>query len=261
MVDVELTEGDGIAVLTLNRPEARNGLTAELLAAFVEAVRSITSGSARALVLTGAGPSFCGGGDLRAVKEAAASGQYETLGRLVGDLQDTIRLLRSLPIPVVAAVEGAAAGAGLGLAMAADLRVLGRSSVFVPGYLAIGVSPDAGVSYSLARMLGGPQALAAMIRNRRLSAPELAAAGIADEIVDDGQALPAARKLASEVAGAAPHALVATRRLIDLATTHGLDPHLDAEAESIRTSWNNGEFAEGARAFLERRAAQFAPLG
>ncbi len=254
----ELTVEDGIAQLTLRRPEARNGLTPELMAAFLAALGSPVLDEARALVIAGEGKTFCAGADLGMVTEATARGDLDdVLGSLLDSLHASIRRLRTLPIPVVAAVQGAAAGAGIGVAMAADLRVLGRSAFFMPAYVAIGASPDGGVSYALTRALGGPRAVAAFLRNRRLGSDELAAAGVADEVVDDGDEVAAARQLAAEVAGTAPHALIATRRLVDLAPTHSLDEHLEAEAESIRSVWRRGDFSEGASAFLERRPARF----
>jgi 2-(1,2-epoxy-1,2-dihydrophenyl)acetyl-CoA isomerase len=145
----------------------------------------------------------------------------------------------------------------MGLALAADLRVLGRSAVFVPAYLAIGASPDGSVSYHLARALGGPRAGAALLRNRRLAADELAACGLADEVVPDGEALGAAGRLARDVAGTAPLALLAARRLLDAAPTQSLDAHLDAEAAEISRLWTSADFAEGVAAFLERRRPEF----
>jgi 2-(1,2-epoxy-1,2-dihydrophenyl)acetyl-CoA isomerase len=252
--EAELVVEGGVARLWLRRPEARNALTPSLVESLAGELASPALASAGALVLCGEGSVFCAGADLDLVREAASQGDSDpTLGRLLAGVHALVRALREVPVPVVAAVEGAAAGAGMGLALAADLRVLGRSAVFVPAYLAIGASPDAGVSYHLARSLGGPRAGAALIRNRRLPATELFACGLADEVVDDGEALDAALRLAREVAATAPLALLATRRLLDAAPTQGLDAHLDAEAAEIRELWTTAGFAEGVAAFLDRR--------
>jgi 2-(1,2-epoxy-1,2-dihydrophenyl)acetyl-CoA isomerase len=157
----------------------------------------------------------------------------------------------------VAAVEGAAAGAGVGLACACDLRVVGASTIFVPGFQALGLSPDSGTSFHLARALGSPAAIALFLRNRRITADELLACRLADEVVPDGQVWAAAQRLAGEVAGAAPAALVATRRLIDAAATHSYDDHLDAEEATIKELLPTADVAEGVSAFLERRRPKF----
>jgi 2-(1,2-epoxy-1,2-dihydrophenyl)acetyl-CoA isomerase len=256
--EAELIVEDGIARLCLRRPQARNALTPALVDALAAELRSPVLTSAAALVLCGEGGVFCAGADLHLVREAAATGDPSSvLGSLLTAVQALIRILRTLPVPVVAAVEGAAAGAGMGLALAADLRVLGRSAVFVPAYLAIGASPDAGVSHHRARAMGGLQAGAALIRNRRLPADELAACGLADEVVPDGDALGAAQRLAREVAGTAPLALLATRRLLDAAFTRGLEAQLDAEAAEMSRLWTTADFAEGVAAFADRRRPQF----
>jgi 2-(1,2-epoxy-1,2-dihydrophenyl)acetyl-CoA isomerase len=256
--EAELLVEDGIGRLCLRRPEARNALTPALVKAVADELRGPTLAEIRALVLWGEGGVFCAGADLDLVREAVASDDpAAVLGRLLAGVHALVRALREVPVPVVAAVEGAAAGAGMGLALAADLRVLGRSALFVPAYLAIGASPDGGVSYHLARSLGGPRAAAALLRNRRLPAAELAACGLADDVVDDGTALDAALRLAREVATVAPLALAATRRLLDAAPAHGLDAHLEAEAAEISRLWRTADFAEGVAAFLERRRPVF----
>jgi 2-(1,2-epoxy-1,2-dihydrophenyl)acetyl-CoA isomerase len=167
------------------------------------------------------------------------------------------RKLRALPIPTVAAVEGAAAGAGVGLACAADLRVVGSSTVFVPAFCAIGLSPDSGTSFHLTRALGSAAANAAFLRNRRLTASDLVACGLADEVAPDGEVWAAAQRLAGEVAGAAPLALLATRRLVDAAPGHSFDDHLDAERATIKGLWNSADVVEGVTAFVERRRPRF----
>jgi 2-(1,2-epoxy-1,2-dihydrophenyl)acetyl-CoA isomerase len=256
--EVELVVEDGLGRLCLRRPEARNALTSALVQALAAELRSPALTSAGALVLYGEGGVFCAGADLHLVQEAVSQGDPgAVLGPFLAGAHALVRALRQFPVPVVAAVEGAAAGAGMSLALAADLRVLGRSAIFLPGYLALGLSPDAGLSYHLARALGGSRAGAALIRNRRLPADELAACGLADEVVPDGQVLAAALRLAGEVAGAAPLALVATRRLLDAAPIRGLDAHLDAEAAEVTRLWKTDDFAEGVAAFLQRRPPRF----
>lgn len=255
--DVELTVDDSIGCLTLRRPESRNAVDPDVIDAANEAIDKLPDGIG-ALILAGDGPAFCVGADLhffdRIIKAGAVEDELPPL--LVG-MHMFVRKLRELPLPTVAAVEGAAAGGGIGLACACDLRVIGASTVFVPAFGALGISPDTGTSYHLTRALGGHAATAAFLRNRRITSAELAACGLADEVVPDGEVRAAAQRLAAEVAGAAPAALLATRRLVDAAPGHSFDEHLDDEATSILGLIGKPNFAEGVAAFHERRRPQF----
>jgi 2-(1,2-epoxy-1,2-dihydrophenyl)acetyl-CoA isomerase len=248
---------DGIATVLLDRPEVRNAITTELLEQLSDGLAGLPQAGARAAVLAGAGGSFCAGADLQVVREALAGDAAAVLGALLDALHRLVRQLRGLPLPVVAALEGPAAGAGIGLAMAADLRVAARSAVFVPGYLAIGASPDGGTSYFLTRALGGSRAASLFLRNTPLRAEALLAAGLVEEVVDDGRALEAALALAREAAAAPPLALQRLRELVDLAPTHDLDAHLEAERRAMSELWPTGDFREGVTAFLERRRPRF----
>ena len=255
--NVGVTVEDGIGWLTLRKPESRNAIDAAFVEEAISALDRLPDGIG-ALVLAGEGPAFCVGADLNLFHRAASSGQVEELLTPVLVAMHTItRQLRALPIPTVAAVEGPAAGAGVGLACACDLRVVGESTVFVPGFCALGLSPDSGTSFHLTRALGSVAANAAFIRNRRIPAAELAACGLADEVAPDGQVWAAAQRLAGEVAGAAPAALLATRRLVDAAPGHSFDEHLDAEERTIKSLWNGADVVEGVTAFVERRRPKF----
>lgn len=255
--DVDLKVDDGIAWLTLRRPESRNAVDPEFVQEAVDALDALPAG-AGALVLAAEGRSFCVGADLKFFRGALSSERSdELLAPLLVAMHTFVRRLRSLPIPTVAAVEGAAAGAGVGLACACDLRVVGESTVFVPAFNALGLPPDSGTSYHLARALGSAGANSAFLRNRRLSAFELLTVGLADEVAPDGEVWATAQRLATEVAGAAPGALLATRRLVDVAPGHSFDEHLDAEEAAIRAQWNSADVAEGVAAFVERRRPKF----
>lgn len=254
---VELRHEGGVAILTLARPEVHNACSADLLSAVYDVLRGSGLDGATALVLTGAGRSFCSGGDVAAMREAIAGDADRVLGAMAHDLHSIVMAMRHLPMPVVAAVEGSAIGAGVGLALAADLRVMGESAVFIPGYMAIGASPDAGVSYFLTRALGAARTLRALMFNTPLRAETLAAFGLVEEIVPDGQALSAGLALAKRLTGTAPGSLLAVRRLIDAAPTQSLEAHLDDETREFQGLWNGEDFREGVTAFLERRAPQF----
>jgi 2-(1,2-epoxy-1,2-dihydrophenyl)acetyl-CoA isomerase len=255
--NVDLKVEDGIGWLVLRRPESRNAVDAEFVEQAIAALDDVPDGIG-ALVVAGEGPAFCVGADLHLFHRAAESGHVdEMLTPLLVAMHSITRKLRALPVPTVAAVEGAAAGAGVGLACACDLRVVGESTVFVPAFCALGLSPDSGTSFHLTRALGSVAANAAFLRNRRLSATELVACGLADEVAPDGQVWAAAQRLAGEVAGAAPAALLATRRLVDAAPGHSFDEHLDAEEHTIKSLWNGADVVEGLTAFVERRRPKF----
>jgi 2-(1,2-epoxy-1,2-dihydrophenyl)acetyl-CoA isomerase len=179
------------------------------------------------------------------------------LAPLVDALHDLIKAMRALPFPVVAAVEGPAVGAGMGLALATDVRVIATSAIFLPGYMAIGASPDGGTSYFLARSLGGARAASAYLRGKPLPSELLAAAGLADEVVEDGEALSTAEGVAQELAGTPPLALVRMRTLVDRAPTQSLDAQLDLERDLVAELWPSHDFREGVGAFLERRRPTF----
>jgi 2-(1,2-epoxy-1,2-dihydrophenyl)acetyl-CoA isomerase len=256
-VDLRIDREDGIATILLNRPQVRNAITPDLLREMSEGLADLAGGETRAAVIAGDGGSFCSGADLQLVREALEGEMSAVLGPLVDNLHQVIRQMRQLPFPVIAAVEGPAAGAGVGLALAADLRVAGRAAVFVPGYFGIGASPDGGVSYFFTRLLGAGRATSLIMRNRPIRADMLLAEGLVEEVVDDGQVVEAALRLASEVASTPPLALLRLRSLVDLAPTHGIDAHLDAERQAISELWPSADFREGVTAFLERRKPVF----
>jgi 2-(1,2-epoxy-1,2-dihydrophenyl)acetyl-CoA isomerase len=248
---------DGIGWLILERPETRNAVDPGFVQEAIAALDDLPDGVG-ALVLAGAGPAFSVGADLNLFHDAARAKRVdEDITPLLVAMHTITRQLRALPIPTVAAVEGVAAGAGIGLACACDLRVVGESTVFVPAFCAIGLSPDSGTSFHLTRALGSAAANAAFLRNRRITATELAACGLADEVVPDGQVWAAATRLAVEVAGAAPVALVETRRLVDAAPGQRFDEHLDDEEKTIRSLWSSADVLEGVTAFVERRRPAF----
>jgi 2-(1,2-epoxy-1,2-dihydrophenyl)acetyl-CoA isomerase len=254
---VEVRVEDGIGWLVLRRPETRNAVDPAFVEETIAALDTMP-GDIGALVLAGEGPAFCVGADLHLFHTAVSSDRIdEMLAPLLVAMHTIARRLRALPVPTVAAVEGPAAGGGVGLACACDLRVVGESTVFVPSFCALGLSPDTGTSFHLSRALGSVAANAAFLRNRRLPAAELAARGLADEVAPDGQVWAAAQRLAAEVAGAAPAALLATRRLVDAAPGHSFDEHLDAEARSIKSLWDSEDVLEGVTAFVERRPPHF----
>ena len=257
-MSVSYSIADHVALAEIDRPDVRNAIDIATLEALDKAVSRAVDDGARALVLAGRGSAFCAGADLGLVRQAFDGDAPSVLGPLVDTLHALIRRIRSLPLPVVAGIEGPAVGAGMGLALSADLRIAARSAVLIPGYFGIGSSPDGGVSYFLTRALGAARATALTVRNRPLRADDLLAAGLVEEVVDDGAAVEAARALAIELAATTPPlALVRLRSLVDQATVRGLDAQLDAERDGVSELWPSADFREGVGAFLERRRPSF----
>lgn len=257
-MDITSTLDGSVGLLELNRPERMNSLTVELVQGIGGAARDLAERGAGAIVLAGRGSTFCAGADLGLVRDALAGDPESALTPLVDGLHASIRLLRSLPVPVLAAVEGPAVGAGLGLALSADVRVLGEGARLVPGYTAIGSSPDGGVSHFLPRMIGSARAMRILLTNEALDASTAASLGLADEVVPDGSAVKTAQEWAARLASAtAPHALIRLRELLDASTTQGLADHLDHEQRLVTELWETRDFREGVTAFLERRTPDF----
>jgi 2-(1,2-epoxy-1,2-dihydrophenyl)acetyl-CoA isomerase len=243
---------DGIATVTMQRPRQLNALDGELLGGLVAALDRARAEGVRGLVLCGADGAFSAGADLQVVGQCLATGADGALTPLLDAAERAVLELTGLPFPTVAALEGVAVGAGMGLALACDLRVAARSARLIAGYLRIGACPDAGVSSHLVRTVGSARALSLLLRNRPLSAAEMLTLGLVEEVVDDGAALAAGRRLAAEVAGISPDALLATRELVGTAAGEPLPAQLDAERRHVSRLWRTEEFRHGVARVLER---------
>ncbi|WP_409330877.1 enoyl-CoA hydratase/isomerase family protein [Trujillonella humicola] len=245
---------DRVWRITLDRPEAGNAVDARLAADLAAALRG-TPEAARAVLLDAAGPRFCVGGDVR--QFAGAPDLAAFVGDLARDWHATVRVLLDLHLPVVAAVHGAVAGAGVGLMSACDIVVCARSTRIRPAYLGLGFSPDGGTSWALTRALGLPRALDLMLTDGSLTADEAHAAGLVARVTDD-DALPAsAGALARQLAEGPVRAMARTRALARRALSSDLTDHLDAEALLIAASAADPEGIEGVRAFVDRRPPDF----
>lgn len=257
-MDVETSMSGTVGLVEINRPDRMNSLTVEVVRGLGPAARGLVEQGARAIVLAGRGATFCAGADLGLVHDALSGDAEAVLTPLVDGLHSSIRTLRGLPVPLVAAVEGPAVGAGLGLALCTDLRVMGAEARLVPGYSAIGSSPDGGVSYFLTRMLGPATAMRVLLYNEALDTEAATKLGLADEVAASGGAVESAVQLAARVgAVTAGSALLRLRQLIDASTTQGLSDQLDLEQQLVSELWETRDFHEGVTAFLERRTPRF----
>ena len=252
MAEVESTRAGAVQTITLNRPDKMNAFTRALHGALREALKEARDPEVRAVVITGAGRGFCAGQDLTEFGESGDVG-----AALRETYHPNVLAIRALEKPVIAAVNGACAGAGLSLACACDIRIAADNASFVPGFIGIGLVPDAGGTYFIHRLLGASRAFEWMSSNRRLTAAEAHAWGIVSEVVE-GDALPArAAELASFYAGLPTRAIGMTKRLFDHADTATLEEQLEHEAQLQAAATQTDDFREGVAAFLEKREARF----
>ena len=255
---IRFEEQDGIAILTMCQMRTHNALSADLLGDLGTGLHRAVAEGCRAVVLRSDDRIFCAGGDLAGLNVALDEGP-PAVEKLLDQLHHVVRTFRNLPLPVVAAVGGPAIGAGVALALAADVRLATAETSFVTGYVAVGASPDGGASYHLARAMGGPRALASMLTNRRVKGDELMALGLVDLLVD-GKALDeTAVATAAQLARIPRVTLQATRSLIDSATEHSLDHHLDVEKEKFMEVAMSDGFRVGIAAFAGQRAPERPP--
>lgn len=249
-------QGDTM-VLTIANPEHRNALGPEIYAAGVEALNvADASAEVRSIVISGEGSIFCAGGNLQRLqsnRQHPPSVQSES----IDGLHDWIEAIRSCPKPVIAAVEGPAAGAGFSLALACDLIVAARNAIFVMAYANVALSPDGGGSWALARALPRQLATEILMTGDRQSAERLHALGVVNVLSEPAQALNDALALAARLNQRAPNALASIKELIDGADALALHEHLVAERDHFVANLHHPNGGEGIAAFLEKRSARY----
>jgi 2-(1,2-epoxy-1,2-dihydrophenyl)acetyl-CoA isomerase len=249
-----LTAREGaVLTVTLNRPDVFNAFNRALHVALRAALEEAADPAVRAVVITGAGRGFCAGQDLR--EFAALEGSLRDA--LEETYHPNIRLIRRLAKPVIAAVNGPAAGAGLSLASACDLRVASSAAAFVPGFVGIGLVPDSGGTWFLHRLLGFARAFEWMSSNRRLDAEEALAWGLVSEVIPAESFDVRVAELAATWAALPTLAVGMTKQLFERAYTASLEEQLALEAELQQVAVGSADFAEGVGAFLEKRPPTF----
>ncbi len=257
---------DGIATLTLNEPAQMNPISVPMRQGCLQALERVREDrSVRALILTGSGKAFCSGAKLSDFDPDRPAHGSSSAGRAIGDMMadagnPLVMGLRTLPVPVVCAVNGAAAGGGAGLALAADIVVAARSAFFyLPFAPALGMVPDMGASWVLPRAVGRARAMGLTLLGNRLSAAEAVEWGLIWACVDDAALVDESRQIAARLAQLPSHAIHEVRELYRASEGNTLPEQLALERERQAELADGPAFAEGVRAFLGKRKPRFAP--
>jgi enoyl-CoA hydratase/carnithine racemase len=246
-----------IKLLTLSNPGARNALSPAIYAAGIEAINQADSShDVRAVVITGEGETFCAGGNLQRLQYNRSQAPQLQADSIDG-LHAWIEAIRACRKPVIAAVEGAAAGAGFSLALACDLIVASREAIFVMAYSSVGLSPDGGASWQLSRQLPRHLVTELLLTGERIGAQRLHDLGLINHVTDAGQALNQALQLAEKLAARAPNVTASIKELINEAGERDLHTHLHAERDAFVKNLHHANGGEGIAAFLEKRKPKF----
>jgi 2-(1,2-epoxy-1,2-dihydrophenyl)acetyl-CoA isomerase len=253
MAEVETSRDGAVLTITLNRPDVLNAFNSAMHRALAGALREARDQDVRAVVLTGAGRGFCVGQDLTEFQQATG----DIASRLRESYHPNVLAIRALEKPVIAAVNGAAAGAGLSIACVCDLRIAADTASFIPAFINIGLVPDSGGSYFITRLLGPARAFEWMSSGRKLSAVEAHAWGLVSEVVEADALVGRAAELAAQLAGMPTRGIGMTKRLFDHAVNASLEDQLEREAQLQAAATQTDDFREGVSAFLEKRPPRF----
>ena len=246
---------DGIARITLNRPDRLNSFTRQMHAELARALDA--AAEARVIVLTGAGRGFCAGQDLNDRAVSADSGPTDLGATVEASWNPLIRRLATMPQPVIARVNGVAAGAGANIALACDLVVAAKSAKFIQSFSALGLIPDSGGSWHLPRLVGQQRALGLALTGEPLPAAQAAEWGLIWKCVDDDLLDSEVDALAARLASLPPLGLAAIKAIIRSTGTRTLDQELDLQRDEMRRLGFTADYREGVAAFLEKRKAVF----
>lgn len=256
-INFELMES--VAVVTLNRPDALNALSLQLVKDLRDALRLVSEQRARAVVLTGAGRAFCSGGDLREMRQIA-----EQTGNIAAffeeplkALHDCILTIRQTPVPFVAAVNGVCAGAGTNFALACDIVFAAESATFNQGFVKIGLTPDCGGSYFLPRVVGEKLAAEMLMTGDAIAAKRALEIGMINRVVADSELMTEAVNFAQRLASMPTAAVGRIKQMLAATWTNDLSEQLDAEHDSQIQSGKSSDFREGVSAFFEKRKPNF----
>jgi len=247
-----------VGILTLNHPEVINAISTEMLGGLMNALAEVENpkNGVRCLIMTGAGRGFCAGANLQ-----PSSGNVSGLGG-AGSVLETayhpfLRKLRELPMPLVTAVNGVAAGGGMSFALMGDLVMCGRSAYFIQAFRRIGLVPDCGSTWILPRLIGRARAMELSLMGEKLPAEKALEWGLIYRVVDDAQLLDKAKELARDLANGPTVALSLIRKLYWDSDENSYEQQLNLEHQIQRKAGSSADFNEGVRAFLEKRPAKF----
>jgi 2-(1,2-epoxy-1,2-dihydrophenyl)acetyl-CoA isomerase len=250
---IRLEAADGVATVTLNRPDSLNALNADMRRELLAAFKSLgRDDRVRAVIVTGEGRGFCSGADLR-----GGSGEREYRRVLEREYNPLVRAIRDLPKPVIAAVNGVAAGAGVSLALACDLVYAADDARFIQAFVKIGLVPDSGSTRTLVRAMGRHRAAQLIFSGEPLSAVDALAARLVNAVVPAAELMAAARDAAARLAAAPTQAIAYAKRLINAAEDVGLEESLALEAGLQELAGRTQDHAEGLAAFAEKREPHF----
>ncbi len=253
MAEVETSRDGSVLTITLNRPDVLNAFNTAMHKVLGAALKDARDPEVRAVVITGAGRGFCVGQDLTEFREAAG----DIGGRLRSTYHPNVLAIRALEKPVIAAVNGPAAGAGLSFACACDIRIAADAASFVPAFVNIGLIPDSGGTFFVTRLLGYARAFEWLCSGRKLSAAEAHEWGLVSEVVPAEALAERAAELAEQLAALPTRAIGMTKRLLDRAGKATLDEQLEWEAQLQAVATRSEDFSEGVLAFLEKREPSF----
>src|ERR1700737_2926815 len=261
MPSVVVQRHAGVCEITLNRPEILNAVNREVIAELAAAVAEAAEDrDARVVLLRGTGAHFCAGGDITMFAELirlTPAERQKALYRIVDTLHPLLVRLRHMPKPVVSAVQGAAAGFGLSLVLAADLALAAEDAVFTSGYIHLGTSPDGGMTATLSRVVGLKRAAELMLLGDRFDAMRALELGVVSRVVPADALAAEAAALAARLAAGPTNAYGRTKALLQATLGDAFDAQLRRETESFAASAATEDFAEGVRAFLEKRPPKF----
>jgi 2-(1,2-epoxy-1,2-dihydrophenyl)acetyl-CoA isomerase len=252
-----LARDSGLATITLNAPDRLNAVSRKMIAEIKQCWEELAAdASVRAVLLTGAGRGFCAGADL-ADPDRAASATADSGAALEQFFNPVIRAMRSIPKPVVSAVNGVAAGVGMSFALASDIAIAGKSASFLQAFARIGLLPDGGSTWFLPRLVGDQRARALAMLAPQISADQARQWGLIWDVVDDAALMTTATEIARKLADGPTLALARIKEALNQSTGNDLSQQLDVERDSQRVLGRSDDFKEGVAAFLAKRKADF----
>ena len=257
---VQLVVSEGVATVTLHRPEVLNAIDATLAAELREVFRALQAREdVRAVILTGAGRAFSAGADLKYLKRRLEEGASadRLLDELLAPLNDVVRIIRGMPKIIIAAIHGVASGGGCNLALACDYRLAAAGTRFNQAFVRLGIAPDCGGTFFIPRLIGWGRAFEWMVSGELIEAEEAARWGLVHRVVPEDVLLEEVRAFAARIVQGPMRALVAIKFLLMRSLTASLDEQLERERQIVGMLAATDDFGEGVRAFLEKRAPVF----